>query len=74
MTEYSYEEESHKSWLTFLQLYALHILLLLSKIYIVLQNIIREITVLSFICHIVFQAGEYRVFQKAGPNLKCLML
>lgn len=59
MTEYSYEEESHKSWLTFLQPYALYILLLLSKIYIVLQNVIDEITGLSFICCIVFQAGEY---------------
>lgn len=58
MTEYSYEEESHKSWLTYLQPYALYILLLLSKIYIVLHNIIDEITGLSFICHIVFQQGN----------------
>lgn len=27
MTEYSYEEESHKSWLMFLQLYALDVLM-----------------------------------------------
>lgn len=59
MTKYSYEEESHKSWLTFLQPYALYILLLLTKLYIALQNIIVEITGLSFIYRIVFQAGEY---------------
>jgi len=59
MTEYSYEEESHKSWLTFLYPYALYILPLLSKIYIVLPNTIDEITGLSFICRIVFQTGEY---------------
>lgn len=59
MTEYSYEEESHKSWLTFLQPYALYILLLLSKIYSMLQNRIDEATSRSFTCHIVFPAGDY---------------